>query len=164
LLYFILAAQFESFLQPLIVVFTLPLGVGGEFLVLWLTGTSLNVMSAIGLVVMLGIMVNDAILKIDTINRLRVTYQVKDGMETRAALTKALYHAGEIRLKPIVMTSITTILALIPVVFSAGLGADLQRPLVFSVIGGLTIGTFTALYFVPLAYWFLSGQRGAIKF
>jgi multidrug efflux pump subunit AcrB len=164
LLYFILAAQFESFLQPLIVVFTLPLGVGGAFLVLWLTGTSLNVMSAIGLVVMLGIMVNDAILKIDTINRLRVTYQVKDGMETRAALTKALYHAGEIRLKPIVMTSITTILALIPVVFSAGLGADLQRPLVFSVIGGLTIGTFTALYFVPLAYWFLSGQRGAIKF
>jgi multidrug efflux pump subunit AcrB len=62
------------------------------------------------------------------------------------------------------MTSVTTILALIPVVFSAGLGADLQRPLVFSVIGGLTIGTFTALYFVPLAYWFLSGQRGGVKF
>lgn len=164
LLYFILAAQFESFLQPLIVVFTLPLGVGGAFLVLWLTGTSLNVMSAIGLVVMLGIMVNDAILKIDTINRLRVTYQTKDGLLAREALVKALYHAGEIRLKPIVMTSVTTILALIPVVFGAGLGADLQRPLVFSVIGGLTIGTFTALYFIPLAYWFLSGHRGAIKF
>jgi len=164
LLYFILAAQFESFLQPLIVVFTLPLGVGGAFLVLWLTGTSLNVMSAIGLVVMLGIMVNDAILKIDTINRLRVTYQTKDELLAREALVKALYHAGEIRLKPIVMTSVTTILALIPVVFGAGLGADLQRPLVFSVIGGLTIGTFTALYFIPLAYWFLSGHRGAIKF
>lgn len=164
LLYFILAAQFESFLQPLIVVFTLPLGVGGAFLVLWLTGTSLNVMSAIGLVVMLGIMVNDAILKIDTINRLKVTYHTEDGLLAREALVKALYHAGEIRLKPIVMTSVTTILALIPVVFGAGLGADLQRPLVFSVIGGLTIGTFTALYFVPLAYWFLSGQRGAVKF
>ncbi|WP_339922846.1 efflux RND transporter permease subunit [uncultured Cyclobacterium sp.] len=164
LLYFILAAQFESFLQPLIVVFTLPLGVGGAFLVLWLSGTSLNVMSAIGLVVMLGIMVNDAILKIDTINRLRITYQAKEGLLAREALVKALYHAGEIRLKPIVMTSVTTILALSPVVFGAGLGADLQRPLVFSVIGGLTIGTFTALYFVPLAYWFLSGQRGAVKF
>jgi len=164
LLYFILAAQFESFLQPLIVVFTLPLGIGGAFFVLWMTGTSLNVMSAIGLVVMLGIMVNDAILKIDTINRLRVIYQTKEGMLKREALVKALYHAGEIRLKPIVMTSVTTILALIPVVFSAGLGADLQRPLVFSVIGGLTIGTFTALYFVPLAYWFLSGQRGGVKF
>jgi multidrug efflux pump subunit AcrB len=112
---------------------------------------------------MLGIMVNDAILKIDTINRLRINYRA-NGVLGKEALTKALYHAGEIRLKPIVMTSITTILALVPVVFSAGLGADLQRPLVFSVIGGLTIGTFTALYFVPLAYYFLSGERGSVKF
>lgn len=155
LLYFILAAQFESFLQPLIVILTLPLGVGGSFMVLWLTGTSLNVMSAIGLVVMLGIMVNDAILKIDTINRLRGLYAGKSGLSVREILDKALYQAGEIRLKPIIMTSVTTILALLPVIFSAGLGADLQRPLVYSVIGGLTIGTFTALFFVPLAYWFI---------
>jgi len=156
LLYFILSAQFESFVQPLIVIFTLPLGIAGAFIVLLLTGTSLNVMSAIGLVVMLGIMVNDAILKIDTINRLRIKYNpIMSGGE---ALERALYEAGEIRLKPILMTSITTILALLPVVFSSGLGADLQRPLVFSVIGGLTIGTFTALYFVPLAYWFI-GRR-----
>lgn len=154
LLYFILAAQFESFIQPLIVILTLPLGVGGSFLVLWLTGTSLNVMSAIGLVVMLGIMVNDAILKIDTINRLRGQYASISDLSPRDILDKALYQAGEIRLKPIIMTSVTTILALLPVIFSAGLGADLQRPLVYSVIGGLTIGTFTALFFVPLAYWF----------
>ncbi|MCH6200312.1 efflux RND transporter permease subunit [Aquiflexum sp. LQ15W] len=154
LLYFILAAQFESFIQPLIIIATLPLGIGGAFIILFLTGTSLNVMSAIGLVVMLGIMVNDAILKIDTINRLKVQYSHLSG---RDALDKALYEAGQIRLKPILMTSITTILALLPVVFSSGLGADLQRPLVFSVIGGLTIGTFTALYFVPLAYWFIAG-------
>ncbi|MBS9524295.1 efflux RND transporter permease subunit [Litoribacter alkaliphilus] len=159
LLYFILAAQFESFVQPLIVIFTLPLGIGGAFLVLWLTGTSLNVMSAIGLVVMLGIMVNDAILKIDTINRLRVKYSEKLSLSKTQILDKAMYEAGEIRLKPILMTSITTMLALMPVVFSAGLGADLQRPLVFSVIGGLTIGTFTALYFVPLAYWFLTPKK-----
>ncbi|WP_154855521.1 efflux RND transporter permease subunit [Cyclobacterium xiamenense] len=158
LLYFILAAQFENFLQPLIVIFTLPLGVGGAFLLLWLSGISLNVMSAIGLVVMLGIMVNDAILKIDTINRLSKQY-LFENKEPAAALEMALYKAGEIRLKPIVMTSITTILALLPVLFSTGLGADLQRPLVVSVIGGLTIGTFTALYFVPLAYWFL-GSKG----
>ncbi|WP_194776338.1 efflux RND transporter permease subunit [Pararhodonellum marinum] len=159
LLYFILAAQFESFIQPMIVIFTLPLGIGGAFLVLLLTGTSLNVMSAIGLVVMLGIMVNDAILKIDTINRLRIKYAAQDQMPAHLILDRALYEAGEIRLKPILMTSITTILALLPVVFSSGLGADLQRPLVFSVIGGLTIGTFTALYFVPLAYWFLSRKK-----
>lgn len=163
LLYFILAAQFESFLQPLIVILTLPLGVGGAFFVLWITGTSLNVMSAIGLVVMLGIMVNDAILKIDTINRLRAQFVALPEFNAKESLEKALYQAGEIRLKPILMTSITTILALIPVVFSSGLGADLQRPLVFSVIGGLTIGTFTALYFVPLMYWFLVGSRQRVS-
>ncbi|MCH7411098.1 efflux RND transporter permease subunit [Belliella sp. DSM 111904] len=158
LLYFILSAQFESFVQPLIVIFTLPLGIGGAFIVLLITGTSLNVMSAIGLVVMLGIMVNDAILKIDTINRLRLKYAIETSLSAKEILNRALFEAGEIRLKPILMTSVTTILALIPVVFSAGLGADLQRPLVFSVIGGLTIGTFTALYFVPLAYWFIGGK------
>ncbi|TVP50466.1 MAG: efflux RND transporter permease subunit [Mongoliibacter sp.] len=156
LLYFILAAQFESFIQPLVVIFTLPLGIAGAFTVLLLTGSSLNVMSAIGLVVMLGIMVNDAILKIDTINRLRVKYA--DILSPKESLERAMFEAGEIRLKPILMTSVTTILALLPVVFSSGLGADLQRPLVFSVIGGLTIGTFTAMYFVPLAYWALAGK------
>ena len=163
LLYFILSAQFESFIQPLIVIFTLPLGIGGAFIILLLTGTSLNVMSAIGLVVMLGIMVNDAILKIDTVNRLRIRYSENTDLDEKTILDRALYEAGEIRLKPILMTSITTILALLPVVFSSGLGADLQRPLVFSVIGGLTIGTFTALYFVPLAYWFMGGKVSVKK-
>lgn len=155
LLYFILAAQFESLIQPLVVIFTLPLGIAGALLVLTLTGGTLNVMSAIGIIVMLGIMVNDAILKIDTINRLRTENQGNDGFSKREVIAGAIAKTGEIRLKPILMTSITTILALLPVVFSAGLGADLQRPLVYAVIGGLTIGTFTALYFVPLAYWFV---------
>lgn len=154
LLYFILAAQFESLIQPLIVIFTLPLGILGALLVLQLAGASLNVMSAIGIIVMLGIMVNDAILKIDTINRLRLLPTQADS--PREVLTAAISTTGQIRLKPILMTSITTILALLPVIFSTGIGADLQRPLVYSVIGGLTIGTFTALYFVPLAYWFVS--------
>lgn len=159
LLYFILAAQFESFIQPLIVVFTLPLGIGGAFLILWLAGSSLNVMSAIGLVVMLGIMVNDAILKIDTINRFRKEFAEKGDLDPIEALEKALHKAGKVRLKPILMTSITTILALIPIIFSSGLGADLQRPLVEAVIGGLTIGTLTALFFVPLAYWFFTSKK-----
>jgi multidrug efflux pump subunit AcrB len=111
-------------------------------------------MSAIGIVVMLGIMVNDAILKIDTINRLREKYADLELVSFSEGMEKALHEAGQIRLKPILMTSVTTILALIPTIFSSGLGADLQRPLVLAVIGGLTIGTLTALYFVPLAYWF----------
>ena len=160
LLYFILAAQFESLVQPLIVIFTLPLGITGALAVIQLAGATLNVMSAIGIIVMLGIMVNDAILKIDTINRLKreklmALGQIDKG-SYRHMLATCIAKTGEIRLKPILMTSITTILALLPVTFSSGLGADLQRPLVYAVIGGLTIGTFTALYFVPLAYWFTS--------
>ncbi len=160
LLYFILAAQFESFVQPLIVVFTLPLGIAGAFVVLLLCGATLNVMSAIGLVVMLGIMVNDAILKIDTINRLQLEYASEAGLTVSQIREKAIHQAGKIRLKPILMTSITTILALVPIIFSSGLGADLQRPLVFAVIGGLTIGTVTALFFVPLMYWFFDTTVG----
>ncbi len=160
LLYFILAAQFESLVQPLIVILTLPLGVSGALLVLMVSGGTLNVMSAIGIIVMLGIMVNDAILKIDTINRLREEFSLSDATNTRRQiLQKAIAKTGEIRLKPILMTSITTILALLPVVFSSGIGADLQRPLVYTVIGGLTIGTFTALFFVPLSYWVISKKK-----
>ncbi|GAB3233214.1 efflux RND transporter permease subunit [Algoriphagus aestuariicola] len=160
LLYFILAAQFESFVQPLIVVFTLPLGITGAFVVLLLCGATLNVMSAIGLVAMLGIMVNDAILKIDTINRLKEEYAAELSLTAKQIREKAIHQAGKIRLKPILMTSITTILALVPIIFSSGLGADLQRPLVFAVIGGLTIGTVTALFFVPLMYWFFDSMVG----
>ncbi|NVJ46633.1 MAG: efflux RND transporter permease subunit, partial [Cytophagia bacterium] len=143
----------------LIVIFTLPLGILGSLIVLQLTGGTLNVMSAIGIIVMLGIMVNDAILKIDTINRFAGQIDKKENPDYKAQLESAIAKTGEIRLKPILMTSITTILALLPVVFSSGLGADLQRPLVYAVIGGLTIGTFTALYFVPLAYWFVSKKK-----
>jgi multidrug efflux pump subunit AcrB len=145
MLYFILSAQFENFIQPLIVITTLPLGLGGAFLLLWISGQTLNIMSGIGLVVMLGIIVNDAILKIDIINRLR----------KEKSLMEALAGGGEIRLKPIIMTSVTTILALLPLLFASGLGADLQKPLVISVLGGLTIGTLSSLYYVPLAYHFI---------
>jgi len=149
LLYFILSAQFESFWQPLVVIFTLPFGIMGAMIVLWLGGSSINIMSAIGMVVMLGIMVNDAILKVDTMNRNISALEKKD----QESVYEAIFSAGEIRLKPILMTSITTLLALSPVLLSGGLGAELQKPLVLAVMGGLTIGTFTALYFVPLVYY-----------
>lgn len=152
LLYFILSAQFESFWQPLIVIFTLPFGIMGGFIMLWLGGSSINVMSAIGMVVMLGIMVNDAILKVDTMNRNIRNLEKRD----KESIYEAIFSAGLIRLKPILMTSITTLLALSPVLLSGGLGSELQKPLVLAVMGGLTMGTFTALYFVPLVYYKLS--------
>ncbi|SMG37994.1 Multidrug efflux pump subunit AcrB [Marivirga sericea] len=152
LLYFILSAQFESFWQPLIVIFTLPFGIMGAVLMLWIGGSSINIMSAIGMVVMLGIMVNDAILKVDTMNRNLKALEKKD----KESVYEAVFSAGKIRLKPILMTSITTLLTLSPVLLSGGLGAELQKPLVLAVMGGLTIGTFTALYFVPLVYYRLA--------
>ncbi len=146
LLYFILAAQFESFVQPLIVLLELPIDIAGAFFVLWLAGESLNIMSAIGIIVMSGIIINDSILKIDTINRARLSGE---------SVLEAIKTGGRRRLKPILMTSLTTILALTPFLFFKGLGAELQRPLALTVIGGMTIGTLVSLYFIPLAYWAL---------
>jgi len=146
LMYFILTAEFESLKQPMLVMLTLPLGLAGSLILLWLTGGTLNIMSGIGLIVVLGVLDNDAILKIDRINRLRKTLP----------LEVAIKQAGIDRLKPIVMNTFTNVLAITPIIFSSGLGADLQRPVAIATIGGLIVGTFTALYFVPLLYWFVT--------
>lgn len=147
LLYFILAAQFESLVQPIIILITLPVALSGSLLAILISGNTLNISSLIGMIVVLGIIVNDSILKIDTINRNR-----KEGM----VIGSAVKSAGALRLKPILMTSLTTILALIPLLFSAGIGADLQAPLAIAVIGGLTVGTVCSIYLIPLLYEKLS--------
>jgi multidrug efflux pump subunit AcrB len=143
LLFFILAAQFESLRLPFIVLLEVPIAMAGALLLLMVFGGTLNVMSMIGLVVMSGIIINDSILKIDTINRLRA-----GGMPT----LRAIYTAGHHRLKPILMTSITTIFALLPLLFIGGMGGELQKPLALAIIGGLSIGTLVSLYLVPLLY------------
>ncbi len=142
LLYLILAIQFESLLQPLIVILIIPLGFAGSSVTLYWAGESLNIIALIGMVVMGGIIVNDAILKIDMMNRLSGKYSVH----------QAIHGGGRRRLRPIIMTSLTTILALTPILFSAGLGAELQRPLAFAVIGGLSVGTLASLYVIPVLY------------
>ncbi len=148
LVYVILTAEFESLKQPFLVMITLPLGLAGSLLLLWVTGGTLNIMSGIGLIVVLGVLDNDAILKIDRINRLRETLPLEG----------AIRQAGIDRLKPIVMNTCTNVLAITPIIFSSGLGADLQRPVAITTIGGLVVGTFTALYFVPLVYWYFAGK------
>jgi multidrug efflux pump subunit AcrB len=149
LMYFILTAEFESFSQPLLVLASLPLGFAGSLILLWVSGGTLNIMSGIGLVVVLGILDNDAILKIDRINTLR----------RHLPLDQAIQQAGLDRLKPIVMNTCTNVLAITPIIFSSGLGADLQRPVAITTIGGLIVATFTALYFVPLLYAALSKKN-----
>lgn len=155
LLYFILAAQFESLWQPLLVIITLPLGLSGSLLFLWIGRETVNIMAGIGMVVMLGIMVNDAILKVDTINRIVKTTPISSKEE----LIEILHKAGVIRLKPILMTTITTVLAVTPILFSNGLGADLQKPFVLALVGGLITGTFTALWLVPALFYQIKSQH-----
>ncbi|MEN9443919.1 MAG: hypothetical protein RIS47_809 [Bacteroidota bacterium] len=150
LLYFILAAQFESLLQPLILLLEIPIDLAGALFMLWLWGGSINLMSMIGIVVMGGIVVNDSILKVDTINMLRA-----EGMP----LMQAIEEAGKRRLKAIIMTSLTTILSLVPVLWGEGMGSELQRPLALTVIGGMTLGTLVSLYFVPLCYYFIYRKK-----
>lgn len=150
LLYFILASQFESLTVPLIILAEIPLSIAGSLLLLQLSGMSLNLMSMIGIVVMSGIIINDSILKIDTIIQLQ-----KRGY----SLLRALLVAGQRRLKPILMTSITTILALLPILLTGGLGGELQAPLAVALIGGMLVGTIVSLYFIPLFYYQLARKK-----
>ncbi len=143
MLYFILAAQFESLLQPLILMIELPVGIAAALLFLWFTGNTLNLMSAIGLIVMCGVILNDSILKIDTINRLR-----REGMN----VDDAVHTAGDRRLKAIILTCLTTMLAVVPLLFTNDMGAELQQPFAWALIGGMSIGTVISLFLVPLAY------------
>lgn len=144
LLYFILAAQFESIGQPIIVLLELPIDIGLALLLLWAFGGTLNLMSLIGIVVMGGIIVNDSILKIDSINRLH-----RGGMPLEAAIAEG----GKRRLKSIVMTSLTTILALFPILIGHDIGSELQQPMAITLIAGMFVGTLVSLYVVPLIYW-----------
>lgn len=144
LMYFILAAQFESFLQPLIVLAEIPIDIGFALVVMAVCGVSLNLMSAIGIVVSCGIIINDSILKLDMINVLR-----KEGVP----LMEAIHTAGTRRLRSIIMTSLTTILAMVPLLFTHDLGSELQTPLAIAMIATMSVGTLVSLFVIPLVYW-----------
>lgn len=146
LMYFILCAQFESFLQPLIVLLEIPVDTFFALLALMIFGQTLNLMSAIGIIVTCGIVVNDSILKIDAINELR-----KTGMP----LEKAIHTAGQRRLRAIIMTSLTTIFAMVPVLFTSDMGSELQRPLAIAMIGSMLVGTLVSIFVIPLFYWLI---------
>lgn len=146
LMYFILCAQFGNFIQPLIVLIEIPIDIAFGLLTLWLFGHTLNLMSAIGIIVTCGIVVNDSILKLDAINELRAK---------GTPLMVAVHTAGERRLRPIVMTSLTTIAAMLPLLFTDDLGSELQRPLAVAMIGSMVAGTFVSVFIIPIFYWFI---------
>lgn len=144
LLFFILAAQFESLVQPWIILSEIAIDLCAALLVLRLFGQTLNIMSMIGLIVVSGIVINDSILKIDTINTLR-----RQGF----GLVHAIMAAGRRRLKAIVMTSLTTILAVAPFLVKGDMGSDLQYPMSLVIIAGMIVGTLVSVFFIPLAYY-----------
>ncbi len=145
LLYLIIAAQFESLVTPFIVIMEIPVSIAGALLALWLTGSTINAMSMIGMVVTIGIIINDSIIKIDTINRLHLS---------GIPLKEATHIGGQKRLYPILMTSLTTILAMTPYLIGDSFGTVLQKPLAISLIGSMIVGTLVSLFFIPkLYYW-----------
>ena len=144
LMYFILAAQFESFLQPLIVFVEIPIDIAFTLICLWAFGYTLNLMSAIGIVVTCGVIINDSILKIDMINELR-----KKGVP----IMEAIHTAGHRRLRAIIMTALTSVLAFVPMMFTSDLGSELQKPLAVAMISSMIIGTIVSLSVIPLVYW-----------
>lgn len=150
MLYFILASQFESLKLPFIVLLEIPIDIALVLIVLFLCGLTINLMSMIGLIVMCGIIINDSILKIDTINKLR-----QEGYK----LKEAIHLGGVRRFKPIIMTSLTTILAMFPFIWGNDLGSQLQKPLAVTIISGMTIGTFVSLFFIPLCYYYFERKR-----
>jgi HAE1 family hydrophobic/amphiphilic exporter-1 len=152
LVYMVMAAQFESLVHPFVILFTLPLGWVGVVTGLWLTGLTVNVVALIGAVVLTGIVVNDGIVKIDTINRLRA-----QGVPRR----EAILQGSALRLRPILMTTVTTMCALIPLALGLGAGAELQRPLAVAIIGGEFTGTLLTLIVLPVIYDILDRRRDA---
>jgi len=150
LVYMIMAAKFENIMQPLIIMFTVPMGLVGAFLVLMVSGNSLNIISGIGILVLIGIGVNDAIVKVEYSNQMRL-----EGMGVR----EAILEASKVRLRPILMTTFTTIFGLVPMGLMSQTGSELQKPLALVVIGGLIFTTFLTLIFIPVFYEVLENLK-----
>jgi HAE1 family hydrophobic/amphiphilic exporter-1 len=143
LVYMIIAAQFESLIQPLSIMFSVPLALSGGFIALFVTGLPLNVIGIIGLIILVGIVVNNAIVLVDYINKRR-----RRGEDRNLAIMKA----GPIRIRPIMMTALTTILGLVPMSLGLGEGAELSQSMGVVVIGGLSLSTVLTLVIVPVMY------------
>jgi HAE1 family hydrophobic/amphiphilic exporter-1 len=138
-----MASQFESFLDPFIILFTIPLSLIGVIALYLITGETYSLLTAVGLVMLAGIIVNNGIVFVDYTNLLR-----KRGR----SIHDAVIEAGGNRLRPILMTTLTTILALIPMAFFPGEGAELVAPIGKSVVGGLAVGALLTLFFIPVMY------------
>ena len=147
LVYIVMASQFESLRMPAIIMFSVPFALSGVIIALWISGRSLDMIGALGLVLLVGIVVKNGIVLVDYINLMR---------ERGNELNTAIQMSGRSRLRPVLMTAFTTVLGMIPMAVSSGEGAEMWQPLGIVVIGGLTVSTFLTLYIVPILYGLMS--------
>ncbi len=150
LVYLVMASQFESLVHPFVILFTIPLALVGAVLALFLTGTTVNIVAFIGVIMLAGIVVNNAIVLVDLINQLQAQGKSK---------IDAIMEAGEARLRPILMTSLTTALGLLPMAIGFGEGAEVRAPMAITVIGGLIVSTLLTLVVIPVVYSLLDRKR-----
>lgn len=151
LVYMVLASQFESLIHPFTILLTIPLAVVGTILIFFILGKTFNIMAIIGVIMLVGIAVNDSIILVDRINQL-----MRDGMDRRDAILQA----GQQRIRPILMTSLTTILALLPLTIGFGESASLRSPMALAVVGGLITSTLLTLIVIPCVFDVLDRLRG----
>jgi len=154
LVYLVMASQFESLIHPFVILFTIPLALVGAVLALFLTGTTINIVALIGVIMLAGIVVNNAIVLVDLINQLRA--QGHDRID-------AIMEAGVARLRPILMTSLTTALGLLPMAIGFGEGSEVRAPMAITVIGGLLVSTFLTLVVIPVVYSLMDRKRMATQ-
>jgi HAE1 family hydrophobic/amphiphilic exporter-1 len=154
LVYLVMASQFESLLHPFVILFSIPLASVGVALALWLTDTRLSVIVFIGLIMLAGIVVNNAIVLLDLINQLR-----ERGMDRLAAIREG----ARLRLRPIMMTTLTTVLGLLPMALGLGEGSEMRTPMAITVIGGLLTSTLLTLLVVPVMYSLLDRRRDTVS-
>ncbi len=150
LVYLVMASQFESLIHPFVILFTIPLALVGAVLALFLTGTTVNIVALIGVIMLAGIVVNNAIILVDLINQLR---------SSGAGKTEAIMEAGRARLRPILMTTLTTALGLLPMAIGFGEGAEVRTPMAITVIGGLLVSTLLTLIVIPVVYSSLDRKK-----
>ncbi|MDX1403339.1 MAG: efflux RND transporter permease subunit [Woeseiaceae bacterium] len=153
LVYLVMASQFESLIHPFVILLTIPLALVGAVLALFLTGTTVNVVAFIGVIMLAGIVVNNAIVLVDLINQLRA-----QGVEK----TTAIIEAGRARLRPILMTTLTTALGLLPMAIGFGEGSEVRTPMAITVIGGLLVSTLLTLVVIPVVYSLLDRKKWSV--
>jgi multidrug efflux pump len=154
IVFMVLASQFESMVHPFTVLLAVPLAVTGALLLLWIAGSTINLYSQIGMILLIGLVTKNSILLVEYANQLK-----ERGLST----LDAILESGRIRLRPILMTSVSTIMGAIPIAYGLGAGSESRKPLGYAIVGGIIFSTFLTLFLVPVVYVLFDGLRERVQ-